>query len=116
MFAKDLSNIYFRHQDTKTRSLIIINIYCLCLGAFVAILSGFRRQTEHGKCCGSSVLSEICFLAFCQRPKQKFKHCGRSGNEFSNSDCREFHHVKGIAHFFKRTAMVFPEIALSELK
>ena len=31
---------YFRHQDTKTPSLIIINIYCLCLGAFVAILSG----------------------------------------------------------------------------
>ncbi len=31
---------YFRHQDTKTRSLIIINIYCLCLGAFVAIFSG----------------------------------------------------------------------------
>ena len=24
----------------KTRSLIIINIFCLCLGAFVAILSG----------------------------------------------------------------------------
>ncbi len=31
---------YFRHQDTKTRSLIIINIYFLCLSAFVAILSG----------------------------------------------------------------------------
>ena len=43
MFAKDLSNKIFsppRHEDTKTRSLIIINIYYLCLGAFVAILPG----------------------------------------------------------------------------
>jgi len=31
---------YFRHQDAKTRSLIIINIYGLCLGALVAILPG----------------------------------------------------------------------------
>jgi len=41
MLAKDLSNPPAAdHQDTRTRSLIIINIYCLCLGAFVAILSG----------------------------------------------------------------------------
>jgi hypothetical protein len=41
MFAKDLPNKkYFRHKDTKTRSLIIINIYFLCFGAIVAILSG----------------------------------------------------------------------------
>jgi hypothetical protein len=34
---------YFRHQDTKTRGLIIININYLCLGAFVANLSGLTR-------------------------------------------------------------------------
>ena len=38
MFAKDLSNTNI--FATKTRSLIIKNIYCLCLGAFVAIVSG----------------------------------------------------------------------------
>ncbi len=40
MFAKDLSNKIFsppRHQDTKFN---YNNIYFLCLGAFVAILSG----------------------------------------------------------------------------
>ena len=30
----------FRHQDTKAQSFIIISIYCLCLGGFVAIFSG----------------------------------------------------------------------------
>ena len=37
MFAKDLSKKHFRHQDTK---FSFINNCCLCLGAFVAILSG----------------------------------------------------------------------------
>jgi hypothetical protein len=33
-FTLSFLSKYFRHQDTKTRSLIIKNIYCLCLGAW----------------------------------------------------------------------------------
>ena len=44
MFAKDLSNPPAAdHQDTKARSLIIINISSLCLGAVVAILTGLSE-------------------------------------------------------------------------
>jgi hypothetical protein len=38
MFAKDLSNPPAAdHQDAKARSFIVLNIFSLCLGAFVAI-------------------------------------------------------------------------------
>jgi hypothetical protein len=51
----NLSKKKFRHQDTKTRSLIIININCLCLGTFVAIFSGVSRlgitKGESGRSC-----------------------------------------------------------------
>jgi hypothetical protein len=57
---KHLSSKKFRHQDTKTprpEVSIIISIYCLCLGGFVAILSGLSGL-------GHCDLFGICVLLF----------------------------------------------------
>jgi len=62
MFAKDLSNPPAAgHQGTKTRSLIIIKFYFLCLGAFVAILCGLSgyKGSEMDFLIGSGVIINL---------------------------------------------------------